>query len=212
MTIADRAALLGYRLRPLEPVTLVATVVAALAAGVAMIPGGPPEGPGLLTTGDVTKTLTMVALGLALTVGFVGGRDVDVAEGLLSSMPRPYRRALALRVVLWSIVLFAVVSFLGARGVHALDAPDGVLRAQALVQVLFAGSVTLVLSRTMGSLAGGGAALALVVTLAGMPFLYEGFPVEVLAEPGSAGWTTTAPRLELLSVALLAAAYRGARP
>lgn len=196
----------------MEPVTLVAAIVVAVAAGVAMIPGGPPAGPDLPTTGDVTKTLTMVALGLALTVGFVAGRDVDVAEGLLSSMPRAHRRTLALRVVLWSIVLVAVVSFLGDRGAHALDATDGGLRARALVHVLFAGSVTLVLSRLMGSFAGGGAALALVVTLAGMPLLYEGFPVQVLAEPGSAAWTTTAPRLELVSVALLAAAYWRARP
>lgn len=210
MTVADRALLLSYRLRPLEPVTLVVAISVAIAAGIVTIPGAPPLEP--LAPSRVTAPLTMVALGLAVTLGFVAGRDVDPAEQLLSSTPRPYRRALVLRVILWAAVLAAIVAVLGSRAGAALEVSSGPLQAQALVHVLFAGSLTLVLSRSMGSLAGGGGALTVLALVAGMPLLYDGFPVQLLATPETSEWAQTAVRLELLSAALLAAAYWRARP
>lgn len=212
MTFADRAALLAYRVRPLEPPTLVAAIAAAVAAGIATIPGGPAAGPDPWSTGDVTQPLTMVALGLALAVGFVAGRDVDAAESLLRSAPRPYRRALVLRVAGWAIVSATVVAALSVRAAGALEiAPEG-LRGQALVHLLFAGAVTVVLSRLLGPVAGGGAALAAVAVTAGGAFLFDRFPVHVLAPAGSEDWTTTSGRLVLGAAVLLAIAYRQARP
>lgn len=212
MTIADRAALLLYRLRPVEPAVLGAAVAVAVAAGVATIPGGPPAAGELRSASSVTTPLAMITLGLAVTVGFVGGRDVDAAEQLLSSAPRPYRRALVLRVVLWAAVIAAVVAVLGERAASALEASTEPLRAQVLVHVLFAASVTLVLSRAFGSLAGGGAALALLAVVAGIPLAHQDPPIHLLASPVSAAWAKTALRLELASAALLGAAYWRARP
>lgn len=210
LAFRDRLALLAYRMRPLEPVTLVIALVVTCAVGVVMIPGAPPSEP--LAPVDVTGPLTMVAMGLALTLGFVGGRDVDVAEPLLSSMPRPYRGALVLRVVLWSPVLVAVVAVLVERGAYALGGSAAPLRGHGLVLLSFAGAVTLVASRMLGSLPGGGAALGLIAAVAGIPFVYEGFPLDLLAPAGSGAWSTTAPRLELVAVALIVAAYWRARP
>ena len=100
MTAADSITLLRYRLRPLEPATLAIAAVVAIVAGIAMIPGGPAAAGEARTTGSATAPLTIIAIALASTVAFVAGRDVDVAEPLLSSAPRPYRRALVLRVAL----------------------------------------------------------------------------------------------------------------
>ena len=212
MRIGDAVTLLGYRLRPLEPAALVAAAVVAIGAGIAMIPGGPAAAAEVRTIASVTTPLTVVAIALASTAGFVAGRDVDVAEPLLKSAPRPYRRALVLRVLLWAIVLAGIAALLGGRAEHALDAPPHVLRSQALVYVLFAGSLALLLSRSLGSLGGGGAALATVAVLAGLPFVFGGFPLTLLAEASSAEWTKTAIRLQALSVVLLATAYWRARP
>lgn len=212
MTVVDVLTLLRYRLRPLEPYTLGAAAVAAIAVGVALIPGGPAAAAEGRTTGSVTIPLTIVALSLASTVGFVAGRDVDVAEPLLTAAPRPYRRALVLRVVLWAAVLAAIAAFLGGRAALALDAPTQALRGQALVYVLFVGSLALVLSRALGSLAGGGAALGVCVFVAGLPFVFGSFPVVLLGAAGSDAWAATATRLELLSAGLIATAYWRARP
>lgn len=208
----DAITLLRYRLRPLEPATLGAAVVVAIAVGVTLIPGGPAAAAEVRTTGSVTMPLTIVAIALASSVAFVAGRDVDVAEALLTSAPRPYRRALVLRVVVWAAVLVAIAAFLGGRAAHALDAPPHALRGQALVYVLFTGALALVLSRALGSLAGGGAALAAVLVVAGLPFVFEGFPIVLVGAAGSDEWASTATRLELLSAALIGTAYWRARP
>lgn len=212
MSRGDRLTLFAYRMRPLEPVTLGIAVAAALGVGVVMIPGAPPGTPAGLTLGEVTTPLTMVSMGLALTVGFVVGNDVDVAEPLLSSAPRPYRRALVVRLALWAVVLVAVVATLSARGANALEVSLPTLRGQALVHLLFASALTVVLARTLGSLAGGGAVLATVAVLAGVPLVFSWFPVDLLASANTAEWRTTALRLDLTAVALLLTAYRRARP
>lgn len=214
MTLAprDRVLLLGYRLRPLEPVTLLVAVVAAVAIGLLMIPGAPPSPPEVAQVGDVTTPLTAVAMALALTIGFVAGRDVDVAEPLLSSTPVAFRRALVLRVGLWVVVLVALVAAFAGRGAGALESPPDALRERALVQLFFVGAATFALSRLLGSLAGGGAALAAVGLIAGVPFVYAGFPIDLLAGPGSAEWRATAVRLEVVSVALVAAVWWKSRP
>lgn len=199
----DLATLLAYRLRPLDPLTLTGAVVVAAGAGLWMIPAAAPPPPEVLTTADVTTPLAVVAVALALAAGFVGGRDVDVAEPLLFASPLPHWRAVLLRVALWAAAAAAIVWTLAARGEGALDLDSHALRAQALVYLAFATAVVFALSRAAGSLAGGGAALALFLLLAGLPVAYEGFPLQVLAAAGSPAWKTTAVRLEILTAALL---------
>jgi hypothetical protein len=212
LTARDRVSLLGYRLRPLEPVTLVVAIVAAIVVGALMIPGGPPAPPNVARVSDVSTPLTAVAMALALTTGFVAGRDVDAAEPLLSSAPVAFRRALALRVGLWAVVRVALVASFAGRAAGVLESAPDALRGRALVQLLFVGAATLAASRAWGSLAGGGAVLAAIGLIAGVPFVYEGFPIELLAGPGTAEWRTTAVRLEVVSVALVAAVWWRSRP
>lgn len=212
LTPRDRVLLLGYRLRPLEPVTLVVAILAAVAIGLVMIPGAPPPPPNVAQVTDVTTPLTAVAVALALTIGFVAGRDVDVAEPLLSSTPVAFRRALILRVGLWAVALVALVAAFAGRGAGVLESTPDALRGRALVQLLFVGAATVALSRMLGSLAGGGAVLAAVGLIAGGPLLYDGFPIDLLAGPGSAEWRATAVRLEAVSVALVAAVWWKSRP
>lgn len=212
MPLRDRFALFAYRLRPLEPLTLGLGLAAAVAIGLAMIPSSPGHPVGIVTPGDVTIPLTMVIVTLALVIAFVCGRDVDVAEQLLSSTPRPFRRTLVLRTVLWGMVAAVVVGALAGRGATALQIPAASLRGQALVQLLFAATVVVVSARALGSLAGGGTALAAVLVTTGLSVVYEGFPVDVLAAVGTDAWRTTALRLELLSAAHLGFAYWRARP
>lgn len=209
MSFRDRAVLTTYRLRPLEPVMLGAGLIVAVVAGVLIVPS---KSPGVVTVGDATRPLAMIAFALALMTGFVAGRDVDSAEDLLRSAPVPYRRALTTRLALWAPVAAVVAAGLGARAAGALDAPAGALQAQTLVHLLFAGAVTTVAARSLGPLAGGGAALAAMLVTAGAPFAYEGFPLLLLAEPGTPDWQTTSPRLIAIGAALLALSWWKARP
>ena len=209
MTFRDRAVLAVYRLRPLEPLTLGAGIAVAIVAGWLMVPGGPP---GVAAPAGVTRSLATIAFGLALMTGFVAGRDVDSAEDLLRSAPVPYRRALTTRMAVWAPVAALVAAALGARAAGALEAGADPVQGQTLVHLLFAGAVTTVASRALGPLAGGGAALAAVLVIAGVPFVYEGFPLLLLAGSGTPEWQDTAPRLLTIGAGLLALAWWKARP
>ena len=203
----DRGLLLSYRLRPLEPPALVGAVLGSIAAGLFMIPAGPPAPPAFLVPADVTTPLAIVALALSLAAGFVGGRDVDAAERLLFSAPVPHRRAVALRLLLWGAVSAAIVWALGGRAEAALETGSHAVTAQALVYLLFATAVVSALARALGPLTGGGIALTIMFTLAGAPSFAEGFPLHVLAAADSPQWGETASRLIAISVVLLAATF-----
>lgn len=203
----DFGPLLAYRLRPLDPPTLIGAVAAAVVLGTWMIPSAPPPPPEILGVAQVTTPLALVALALSLAAGFVGGRDVDVAERLLFSAPSPHWRVLLLRVALWGAVSASIVWALASRGEAALDLQSHPLRSQALVHLLFGTSLVVALSRSAGPLIGGGLALAAFLTLAGGSLVYEGFPLHVLADATSPEWRVTAVRLEVAAVALLVATF-----
>ena len=203
----DGALLLAYRLRPLGAPALTAGLLAVFLAGLWMVPSAPPSPPEVLTTQGVTLPLGLISLTLALAAGFVGGRDVDIAEHLLFSAPVPYWRVLLLRLFLWGAASAAVVWLLAGRGAAALETAGGPLRDQALVYLLFGGALTFVAARLAGPVFGGGAALSGVLVLSGMPLLYEDFPLQMLASPASAEWDSTATALVLFSGALLVAAF-----
>lgn len=206
-TALDRGLLLGYRVRPLDPRTLLGTLAAAVLAGMWMIPSAPPPPPEVLVPADVTTPLAIVALALSLASAFVAGRGADAAEGLLFSAPTPHRRAIALRVLLWGAVSAAIVLVLGGRAEAALETGSGALTRQALVYLLFGTAVVVALARVAGPFAGGGAALTVLLGLAGTPAFVEGFPLHVLATASSPAWDMTAPRLIALSALLLAATF-----
>jgi hypothetical protein len=207
MPALDCGSLFAYRVRPLDPATLLGTVAVAALAGTWMIPAAPPPPPEVLAAADVTTPLAVVAVALSLAAGFVGGRGVDAAERLLFSAPTPHRRAIVLRVLLWGAVSAAIVWGLGSRAETALDAGSSAITHQGLVNLLFCTSVVLALARVAGPFTGGGIALTVMLALAGAPSFVEGFPLHPLAAPGSAEWSTTAPRLVALGAALLALTF-----
>ena len=58
----------------------------------------------------------------------------------------------------------------------------------------------------------GGAALAAILVTAGAPFAYAGFPLLLLAGPGTPEWRTTSPRVLAIGLALVALSWWRARP
>jgi hypothetical protein len=167
-----------------------------------MIPAQAPPPPELLYVEDVTFPLALIAAALGMGVAFVAGKDVDVAESLLFSSPRPHWRTVFLRVGSSVVPSCLVILVLGARGAGALDAPSSLLQNYGLVCYVFVGSLALAFSRWMGSLFGGGAALTTAVAVIALSSLVEGFPLQLLALPGTRAFESTSTYLLLLSMSL----------
>ncbi len=201
MNVQESAAIaaFAYRLRPLQLWGITGAWFLCTFVGIRTIPTSPPFPP----TSEPLLMLMIVATLLGLGAAFVAGNDIDVAEPVARSMPRPYWMTVALRLGAWAGPSFLTVLWLTHRASGALKTSVGELLPVAAAHLALTFAVALAAARLFGSFLGGGGALATMTLLALFTYLRDDWPFRVFAHPASQAGDTSVELMFSLAFAII---------